>query len=219
MFFSLVNNINIPLKKGVNNLKINSNFKKNNIKYLNILLKLLLIVFLIISYSYFTIIENISDEYVIFEGETISVNTSFGLSLDEQNISTNTKTFELNLFDSFLIKDVNVSVLPVTTVIPCGNIAGLKLYTNGILVVGMSEITDSNNIKYAPYENSGIVEGDSIISVNDIIVTSTTDFISLINNSKGTDIELEYVHNEEVFVCSITPIETSTGDYKVRIMG
>lgn len=200
-------------------MKINSNFKKNNIKYLNILLKLLLIVFLIISYSYFTIIENISDEYVIFEGETISVNTSFGLSLDEQNISTNTKTFELNLFDSFLIKDVNVSVLPVTTVIPCGNIAGLKLYTNGILVVGMSEITDSNNIKYAPYENSGIVEGDSIISVNDIIVTSTTDFISLINNSKGTDIELEYVHNEEVFVCSITPIETSTGDYKVRIMG
>ena len=47
--------------------------------------------------------------------------------------------------------------------IPVGNIAGIKLYTNGVLVVGMSEIEGMDNKKYKPYENTGIKEGDRII--------------------------------------------------------
>ena len=34
-----------------------------------------------------------------------------------------------------------------------GNIAGVKLYTSGILVVGMSEIEGVDNKKHKPYEN------------------------------------------------------------------
>lgn len=58
-------------------------------------------------------------------------------------------------------------MLPKTTVIPVGSIAGIKLYTSGVLVVGMSEIQGIDNKKYKPYENTGIEEGDTIISIND----------------------------------------------------
>ena len=45
------------------------------------------------------------------------------------------KKLEVSLFDIFKIKDVDVDVIPKTKVIPVGNIAGVKLYTNGVLVV------------------------------------------------------------------------------------
>ena len=46
----------------------------------------------------------------------------------------------LDLFGTIPIKQIDVSVLPRTTVVPLGNSVGLKLYTEGVLVVGMSEI-------------------------------------------------------------------------------
>ena len=52
------------------------------------------------------------------------------------------------------IKDVNVAVVPKTTVIPLGTAIGMKLYTKGVLVVGMSQIKDENNEKKKPYDSS-----------------------------------------------------------------
>ena len=49
---------------------------------------------------------------------------------------------------------------------PIGRTVGLKLYTNGVLVVGMSEIDGQDGNKYMPYENSGIKEGDLIQEIN-----------------------------------------------------
>ena len=67
---------------------------------------------------------------------------------------------------------INVSVIQETTVIPLGNIAGLKLYTNGVLVVGMTPI---NKVK--PYEEIDIKEGDRITKINDNIVNNTEELI------------------------------------------
>ena len=36
---------------------------------------------------------------------------------------------------------------------PIGRTIGLKLYTDGVLVVGMSEIDGEDGKKYVPYEN------------------------------------------------------------------
>lgn len=67
---------------------------------------------------------------------------------------------------------INVSVIQETTVIPLGNIAGIKLYTNGVLVVGMTPID-----KVKPYEEIDIKEGDRITKVNDNIVNNTEELI------------------------------------------
>ena len=67
------------------------------------------------------------------------------------------------IFSFFIVTDavsqeVNVSVQK--RVNPIGRIIGLKLYTNGVLVVGMSEIKGEDGKTYKPYENTGIKEGD-----------------------------------------------------------
>ena len=124
---------------------------------------LLLVFFLCILYVYTLVIEQIPKQITIFEGEKISMKTLIGLSLKENTVETastnenkiekkvKTANIELNLFNNIKLKDVEVNILPKTTVIPVGNIAGVKLYTNGVLVVGMSEIEGKDNKKYKPY--------------------------------------------------------------------
>ena len=193
---------------------------------------LLLVFFLSIVYSYTLVIEKIPEELVVFEGEDISMNTLLGINIKGENeetletsssevekISENvgTSNLEVSLFDAIKIKDVNVNVIPKTKVIPVGNIAGVKLYTSGVLVVGMSEIEGDDNKKYKPYENTGIEEGDTIIKVNDTHINSTDDLIETVNLSKGKDVKVKYIHEEETKECSMTPVKTSNSDYKLGL--
>ena len=193
---------------------------------------LLLVFFLSIVYSYTLVIEKIPEELVVFEGEDISMNTLLGINIKGENeetletsssegekISENvgTSNLEVSLFDAIKIKDVNVNVIPKTKVIPVGNIAGVKLYTSGVLVVGMSEIEGDDNKKYKPYENTGIEEGDTIIKVNDTHINSTDDLIETVNLSKGKEVKVKYIHEEETKECSMTPVKTSNSDYKLGL--
>ena len=131
-----------------------------------------------------------------------------------ENVGKN--KLSVSLFNNF-VKDLEVDVLPRKTVIPVGNIAGVKLYTNGVLVVGMSEIEGKDNKKYKPYENSGIKEGDTIISINNTEILNTDDLVDIVNHSKGNELNIKYVRENESLECSITPIETTENDYKLGL--
>lgn len=65
------------------------------------------------------------------------------------------------------VKDITVTTLENFEVIPAGKIIGLKLYTNGVLVVGMSEVEDINNTMVKPFDEIDIKEGDTILKVNE----------------------------------------------------
>ena len=193
---------------------------KKNIK------RAILIFILIIIYIYIIAIDAIPNQIVIFEGESVKVNSAMGLGIkEEETVTTNiektsdatTKTLKLNLFENIFVKDINVSVLPKTTVIPVGNIAGVKLYTDGVLVVGMSEIEGVDAKRYKPYENTGIEEGDSIISINQNTISSTDELIETVNRSEGKEIKLKYIHEEETKECSMTPVKTGDNEYKLGL--
>ncbi len=193
--------------------------------------KLLLVFFLLVIYMYTLVWQNLPNELVVFEGEKIEFKTIFGISVNSNQetieTSSNTsegitneagkKTLEVSLFDKLLTKDVEVDVLPKTTVIPVGNIAGVKLYTSGVLVVGMSEIEGIDNKKYKPYENTGIAEGDRITKIDETYISSTNELINIVNKSNGESIKITYIHEEESKECSIEPIQTSSDEYKLGL--
>lgn len=192
---------------------------------------LILLTFLIIIYMYTLVITSIPGKMVLLEGEEISIKTLLGLNLMEKNdsmeVSSNVnnqkinevgvKKLTLNLFEKLPLRSINVSVLPRTKVIPVGNIAGVKLYTSGVLVVGMSEIEGKDNKIYKPYENTGIKEGDTITKINDKYISSTDDLIDNVNKSSGDTIEVTYIQNEQTKECSITPVKTDEDEYKIGL--
>ena len=193
--------------------------------------KMIVLTFLMIIYVYILVISNIPDKITIFEGENLSLKTIFGITLNSEDevleVSANSgektihkvgnETVSVSLFDKLFLKSVDVSVLPKTTVIPVGNVAGVKLYTNGVLVVGMSEIEGEDSKTYKPYENTGIEEGDTIVKINDNLINSTDDLIEKVNMSNGEEVEIEYIHDEQTKECSITPVKTSKEEYKLGL--
>ena len=193
--------------------------------------KLLLVFFLMVIYVYVLSIESLPDKLVVFEGENITLKTLFGLNIKTNNDAvetlsnngqavskkTGTANLQVNLFDNILVKNVNVDILPRTKVIPVGNIAGVKLYTSGVLVVGMSEIEGIDKKKYKPYENTGIQEGDRITQINQTPISTTEELIKNVNNSNGNSINIEYIHDEETRECSIIPTKTSDREYKLGL--
>ena len=195
-----------------------------------IIKKLLLVFFLMLIYIYVLVIQNIPDRLVIFEGENINMKTLFGINIKSnseaiETVSNNKKvskhsgqtTLQVSLFDNIAIKNVDVNILEKTKVIPVGSIAGVKLYTSGVLVVGMSEIEGIDNKKHKPYENSGIKEGDTITQIDDTKITSTEELIKTVNKAKGESVNIKYIQEEETKECSIEPVQTSSNEYKLGL--
>ena len=84
---------------------------------------------------------------------------------------------------------------------------GLKLYTEGVLVVGMSEIEGIEE-KEKPYINSGIEEGDTIVSINSKKISSTEELIEAVNSSKGEEMDVRYLQDGELKETNIKPSKT-----------
>ena len=68
-----------------------------------------------------------------------------------------------------------------------------------------------------PYEGSNIKEGDLIVSVDNINVTTTKQLIECVNASEGKQIEIKYVRNGEEYTTNIEPIKTSNNEYKIGL--
>lgn len=202
--------------------------KKNKIMWL-----IPIIIILLITYLYTLSIQSIPDNIVIFEGETINLKTILGIKADltEKNKeietisrnqtkpinTTGKKVVKLSLFENIFVKNVDVDVLPRTKVIPVGSVAGIKLYTSGVLVVGMTEVQGIDNKKYKPYENSGIQEGDRIISINNKDIGNTEELVNTVNSSNGNEIQIQYIHEQKTQECSIKPVETAKKEYKLGL--
>lgn len=191
--------------------------------------KILLIVCLFFLYAYVYNIAAIPQNIILSEGEKINFKLALGLGLQNSDdyeatwVSSNlnkskvgNNKVELKLFNSIAVKDINVSVIPTTTVIPVGKAIGMKLYTKGVLVVGMSEIENEERIKEKPYENSGIEEGDSIIAINNEEINTTDELIQQVNNSNGESLKIKYVKDDKILETSIVPVKTKE-DYKIGL--
>lgn len=190
--------------------------------------KIIIITFLLIIYAYVCNISLLPSNYIIMQGENLRLYTLLGIKLIEESSYQTLQTsstleqekinkigkvsFRLNLFNLIPLKNIDVNVIPKTTVVPMGNAIGMKLYTAGVLVVGMSEIEGKK-----PYENSGIKEGDRIIQINQNQIDNTDDLMKAVNKSDGNNISIKYVRDEKTITTSIKPLKNSRNEYKIGL--
>lgn len=187
----------------------------------------ILIFILLLTLAYVTNIMFIPNSLILFENEELKIKSIWGMKLEETvevgaNISKSTvsnsqfKSYNLSLF-GFDLKKIKTNIYPTTKVVPVGSLVGLKLYTQGVLVVGMSEIKGEDNKIYKPYEEAGIEQGDSIIEINNVEVNSTEDLISCVSKCRGDKINVTYVKDGEVLETQITPVKTDKNTYKLGL--
>ena len=115
-----------------------------------------------------------------------------------------------------LQKRTDVSVVEPCVVTLGGNIVGIKLYMEGALVIGMSEIPNSNNP--SPGKMAGILVGDRIIKAGDVPITSSRTLEKIVDKSEGKPLRLTICREDKTFETEITPVYYEEGSaYKLGL--
>ena len=189
---------------------------------MNFIKKSLIIILLLISLIYTVNITSMPKNVILLENEELDLKQILGITLKESKkevLQTSndsnkieTKTISVSLFNLFNVKEVNVSTVKNTKVVPLGNIIGIKLYSNGVLVIGMTEVEGKK-----PYENTGIKEGDLITTVDNVTVTTTEELIKCVNNSQGKLVKIKYIREGTEYVTDIEPVKTKEDKYKIGL--
>ncbi|THG88429.1 peptidase S55 [Alkalihalobacillus alcalophilus ATCC 27647 = CGMCC 1.3604] len=114
-------------------------------------------------------------------------------------------TFEVG---GFPVKQVNVNVLPKIEVIPGGQSIGVKLNTEGVLVVGHHLIPTSIGDE-SPGEEAGIEVGDMIVKINDEPIQHITEVANIVQKAgEGNQpLSIEIKRNNQLFNKELTPIK------------
>lgn len=92
----------------------------------------------------------------------------------------------VNLFDKIPIKNIAVNITPKKYVLPGGAPIGIKLRTDGVLIVGMSYVTTSDGETVYPAKSAGLKSGDVITGINGNKIISIDDMTSQIVKTDGT---------------------------------
>ena len=183
--------------------------------------KILAIFGVLIIYAYFVCVVNLDNNVILLEGEKYSFNICPFMKVTETAaVSSNNEskyTIELSLFGNINLKTIEVTEIKDLEVIPCGEVIGLKLYTNGVLIVGLSEIEDIENNKVKPYENTEIREGDTIIQIDNKEIDSVNTLKEIVNKSNGKTLNLVLVRDGTVLTSNIVPVKVGKSEYKLGL--
>ena len=157
----------------------------------------------------------IPDEVILMEGE--SLDFKWGITATANTSKKDSYVCDVKLFNLIPIKSVNVDVLPKTYLIPSGEAIGVKLYTQGVLVVGMSDVRDKNGNIFSPAKDAGIETGDRILAVNGETVVGTDDFCDKVNRAEGK-VTLDIARNDDKFPLKFQAVySTESESYKVGL--
>lgn len=151
----------------------------------------------------------------LIEGETLDFN--WGITATANAGKTDNYTCDVKLFNLIPIKTVDVAVVPKTYVIPSGEAIGVKFYTEGVLVVGISDVEDKDGKIYQPAKDAGIKVGDRILAVNGKAVADTDGFTDKINEQKG-EVVLDVARDDKRFQARLCAAYSAANkSYKVGL--
>jgi len=145
-----------------------------------------------------------------YEGETLSGKN------DLSSIGNEFKV-ELKILGIIPISTVNVQVVDELQVAVLGTPFGMKLYTEGVLVIELTEVQTNSGIK-KPAEEAGIKKGDYILSVDGIEISSNEDLSFAVENSGGKDMDFLIKRDGKKMHLEVTAVTSSeTESYKIGI--
>ena len=181
---------------------------------------------LLIFFIYLVNIDQIPNKIFLLNGQKINIKTLSGIEIKEsenqvretwQDQNMKLSSYDVMLFGTIKVKEVSVTTYPKLKVIPSGRLIGIKLYTDGVLVIGTSEIENVDGIMERAYEDSSIREGDIIVEINGKRIDSTKMVQNIVNNSNGENIEIKYLRNNQTYVTQIKPIKVNENEYKLGL--
>ena len=157
-------------------------------------------------------------DFNVIEGNKLKINTAIPINAVETGgISNSEYNVTLKLLGVIPVSTARVNVLDDYTVCVLGNPFGIKIYTDGVMVVGMTEV-DSKNGAISPAKTAGLQLGDLITTINGIKVLTNEEVASIIEQSNGKTLNFSVIRENEKMNILIKPIlSVSSNKYKAGI--
>jgi len=121
---------------------------------------------------------------------------------------------ELKFLGVLPVKRMSVNVIEDEMLIPGGESIGIKIHTDGLIVVRISSVQTDDGQNLTPAKEAGLKEADIIMKAGGEKVKNSEHFSSLINEKGAGGIELEIMRDNQPHTLKLTPVLTGDG-YKI----
>ncbi len=164
-----------------------------------------------------TLSNSLPEQFSVVEGTDLYLNgaveagaprTASGKAVEATSLTAGSSyTAPLKLFGLFPVKDVAVKVVDLPVVVPCGTPFGIKIFTDGVLVVGMSDV-DTANGPSNPARSAGIKAGDVILTINGKTVTTNEQVAEMVEQSGGKTMTFHIRRDNIAFDVKFVPAKS-----------
>ena len=169
----------------------------------------------------------VPNNYKITESSGLEVTSSLPITIEmdsgedliEAGVLNNpNQTYDANLklMNIIPLKNVKVQVVEENKVIPCGVPFGVKIFTDGVVVVGISEVK-VNQSTVNPAKEAGLKIGDVILSINNNTVNSNEEVAKYVQNCNGQSLTLSVRRENMTFSTEIYPVKSEDSSYKAGL--
>lgn len=149
----------------------------------------------------------------------LEYNNIYKISYIDKEVSGNTNFKTVNasikLFGVIPVKQVTINIEEEKKVMVGGDAIGVKLYTEGILVVGFSDIESKNGRRQSPAVVSGIQLGDMIVEIDDKQVKEIKDLTDIISKCNGKKIKMKIKRKDKYISLDIEPVLNKENQFKL----
>lgn len=186
------------------------------------------LLFTVIIYSSIIYLDySLSEEFKIKKGGTLNFDYIIPVTAEyngsqlsqSKSLSTVGNEFEVDLkvFGVIPLSTVSVQVVDELQVAVLGTPFGMKLYTEGVLVIDLTEV-ESTKGRVSPAKLAGIKKGDYILSVDGQNIYSNEDLSAIVEKSKGKEMRFLIKRNGKNIYLNVSAVLSSeTESYKLGI--
>ena len=182
---------------------------------------IVIIFFMLLIYAYVINICNLPEKFIVYNIEDYKVRCMPGIKEErfvetsyDNNIKRQKVKIEYSLLGLKSIKTTVLTKIDDIKLIPVAKLIGLKLYTNGVLVVGTSNVEDINNNIHL---QNNICEGDMIIKIDEKYISSIDEIKDVVKSSNGNELNCTLVRDGSILTSVIKPIKINMDEYRLGL--
>ncbi|MBQ2661424.1 MAG: SpoIVB peptidase [Clostridia bacterium] len=149
----------------------------------------------------------------IWGSDSVRVSGDLSESLGEK--SENTVTLKVC---GIPVKTVNACVRESVYLMPGGASIGVRLHTQGALIVGFGDVNTGDSFYSRPAQKAGLEAGDIVIEINGEKIRSAKDVTRLCNNESNKVVSVKVIRNGESLDFEVTPrFDITDNEYKLGL--
>ncbi|VYU50503.1 SpoIVB peptidase [Clostridium butyricum] len=132
-------------------------------------------------------------------------------------VDDDSNKYEIKFLGMIPLKSVEVEKIKDLELYPGGVPIGVRVSSEGVLVVGYSDIEINNEKEESPGKVGGLEIGDVILKINGIEMHNSRDLVKAIKQSKKDSIKVDILRHGENITKIVTLKKENNKDYKIGL--